>query len=228
MMRCHEMQPLLSEWLDGELEDASAQEVATHLDGCTDCRRRLEELAVPSRALREIVPQAAPSGFEGRLAARWLQEGIRTPEGPRLRLGAARLRIAALLLSAAVLLAVLVLSFLAPSALRETKPRVADEAVPTVPSEPMGIEETRMVDAASGCSSPVIGTDCWFQTPCSSELDCPSPEPMARPEESQWPSFESLQLPADTPGRLTGFDVAFGDDGLPGVLLPGELEFSGS
>ncbi|MDY7092304.1 MAG: zf-HC2 domain-containing protein [Acidobacteriota bacterium] len=229
MMRCHEIQALLSEWLDGELESSRTQDVAAHLDGCAECRRRLEELAVPGRALREMVPQAAPPGFEARLAARLQREGLRGPERRLRGLGASRWRIAALLLLAGVLLVVLVLSFLTPSSLREAQSRLADQAVapPTSPSL-TGVDKPGTVGLAGRCSSPMAGADCWSQSPCSSALECPSPQPMVSSQEPGVSSFESLQLPADTPGRMAGFEVGLAEPELLGSWRAGELELSGS
>ena len=87
MMRCHEIQPLLSEWLDEELEEASAQDVAAHLDSCSECLGRLEELEAPSRALRDMVPSAAPplSSISGLIGAGSRLSGVHSGSTPKWR-----------------------------------------------------------------------------------------------------------------------------------------------
>jgi len=43
-MTCARVRDRLSEWLDGELEPAAARAVSSHLQECTECGRRAEEL----------------------------------------------------------------------------------------------------------------------------------------------------------------------------------------
>ena len=55
-MDCAAVQPLLSPFMDGELEGSDADAVALHIDGCLDCQSRLNEL----RNLDEIWSSVAP------------------------------------------------------------------------------------------------------------------------------------------------------------------------
>ena len=50
-MTCAHVRGRLSEWLDGDLEPASARAVSRHLQGCAECRRRADELRAVSSVL---------------------------------------------------------------------------------------------------------------------------------------------------------------------------------
>ncbi len=50
-MTCARIRGRLSEWLDGELEPAAARAVSTHLQGCAECTRRVDELRAVSALL---------------------------------------------------------------------------------------------------------------------------------------------------------------------------------
>lgn len=57
-MSCHEIQDLLSEYVDGDLESSQRVEVEEHLEGCAPCRAEataLRELVDSARALRRDV-----------------------------------------------------------------------------------------------------------------------------------------------------------------------------
>lgn len=57
-MSCHEIQELLSEFVDGDLESSQQIEVERHLEGCATCRAdvaALRELVDSARALRRDV-----------------------------------------------------------------------------------------------------------------------------------------------------------------------------
>ncbi|HEV8060502.1 MAG TPA: zf-HC2 domain-containing protein [Gemmataceae bacterium] len=55
-MDCAAVQPLLSPFLDGELDGSDRDAVTVHLDHCTDCQQRLREL----RNLGEVWSSSAP------------------------------------------------------------------------------------------------------------------------------------------------------------------------
>jgi Putative zinc-finger len=55
-MDCAEVQPLLSPFLDGELEGTDRDAVAVHVDQCSECQRRLREL----QSLNDVWSSAAP------------------------------------------------------------------------------------------------------------------------------------------------------------------------
>ncbi len=50
-MTCARVRGRLSEWLDGELEPAAARVVSSHLQRCTECTRRVDELRAVSSLL---------------------------------------------------------------------------------------------------------------------------------------------------------------------------------
>jgi hypothetical protein len=77
---CHEIGPLLSGWVDDELDSDERAEVQAHLDACADCRLELDEL----EALGELTLGAVPLPGEAAWAA--LDEGLRAGvrrEAPR-------------------------------------------------------------------------------------------------------------------------------------------------
>jgi anti-sigma factor RsiW len=51
-MDCQEAKTGLSPYLDGELPRDDAAGIASHLDGCGECRRSLEELRLVSTLIR--------------------------------------------------------------------------------------------------------------------------------------------------------------------------------
>jgi hypothetical protein len=55
-MDCAAVQPLLSPFLDGELDGADREAVSLHMDDCADCRQRLNDL----RSLGEIWSSTEP------------------------------------------------------------------------------------------------------------------------------------------------------------------------
>ena len=59
-MTCARVRSRLSEWLDGELDPASARAVSSHLAECAACARRVEELQAISGLLAELPRLAAP------------------------------------------------------------------------------------------------------------------------------------------------------------------------
>ena len=66
---------LLGPYLDGELAESSAHDVAAHCQDCEPCRVALERLQGLGRLLQNHAPPAPPSGFAERLltAARRLE-----------------------------------------------------------------------------------------------------------------------------------------------------------
>jgi anti-sigma factor RsiW len=68
-MSCARVADRLSEYLDGELERALAEQVRRHLEECAGCARCAAELAVTIPALRALGP-----GWQD--AARRLQDRV--------------------------------------------------------------------------------------------------------------------------------------------------------
>ena len=89
MMRCAEVRPILSFFLEKETGPSETLETRRHLDGCQSCRSRAEDLSAVSSActsLKELTPRAdlsssvmnrlralrAAGGMKGTMsAARW-------------------------------------------------------------------------------------------------------------------------------------------------------------
>ena len=68
-LNCSEAEPLLSEALEGELDDAVRAELRAHVTSCPSCRELRDALAEVVAALREY-PEVAPSaGLADRVAA---------------------------------------------------------------------------------------------------------------------------------------------------------------
>jgi tetratricopeptide (TPR) repeat protein len=76
-MNCCEIEPLLGEYVDGELETACRAEVKRHVDRCRACRRTVEELEQLGQAIQALPRGLAPE--------RDLLPGIRTATVGRRR-----------------------------------------------------------------------------------------------------------------------------------------------
>lgn len=53
-MKCRDCEPLVSEWIDGDLDEARAAEVAAHVENCASCARAKAELLALVDAARGI------------------------------------------------------------------------------------------------------------------------------------------------------------------------------
>jgi len=54
---------MLSEYLDGQLDEATRQQVEAHLETCVDCRADYETLRQTVRVLRQLPTRPVPRGF---------------------------------------------------------------------------------------------------------------------------------------------------------------------
>jgi hypothetical protein len=68
-MNCHETRERLSDLLDLALAAPERAEVETHLDGCPDCRRELDQLRATVSLLSRVERPRAPVGFVDRVTA---------------------------------------------------------------------------------------------------------------------------------------------------------------
>ena len=59
-MNCSDIRSEISAYLDGELEDAAATEIAAHLASCESCRERDAELRLAWTALESLPEPAVP------------------------------------------------------------------------------------------------------------------------------------------------------------------------
>ena len=66
-MDCHEVEGLLSAYLDGELEPAVSTSVRDHVDVCAACRQRLANLESVGRMVRRAPYYQAPDALRARL-----------------------------------------------------------------------------------------------------------------------------------------------------------------
>jgi len=57
------MQRLLSAFVDNELGDAEAKAVREHLEGCSSCQRRIQELGAIRSQIREAATADLPDNF---------------------------------------------------------------------------------------------------------------------------------------------------------------------
>ena len=75
MIGCDSVRELLGPYVDGELAESSAHDVAAHCRDCEPCRVALERLEGLGRLLQKHAPPAPPSDFAERVltAARRLQ-----------------------------------------------------------------------------------------------------------------------------------------------------------
>lgn len=64
---CRELLDQLSEYIDGELEDAVCIELEAHLAQCTNCRVMVDTLRKTITLYHAQAPAELPSGVEDRL-----------------------------------------------------------------------------------------------------------------------------------------------------------------
>ena len=80
-MRCSQAQKLVSEYVDGSLDERRAAELEKHLASCEDCREVLKDLQSIVREAREmkmvIPPDTAWQKISGALAGPRLEEPVR-------------------------------------------------------------------------------------------------------------------------------------------------------
>ena len=91
-MNCKELEALLDPYLDGELDAAQRSSVDQHLEGCADCRHRLDDLralhkALQSPALRFQASDTLKQRLRGELAKAAAREA--RPRWPRYAAAAA-------------------------------------------------------------------------------------------------------------------------------------------
>jgi anti-sigma factor RsiW len=86
-MRCEEVQDLASAWLDNELPDDRARQVAEHEAGCDACHAYISDLRVLAEQMGQLGREPAPPGLEERVRAMLAEETGQTvvPFTPRGR-----------------------------------------------------------------------------------------------------------------------------------------------
>lgn len=64
-MSCNRTRQMLDAWIDGELDPATGQQLAQHLEGCADCRaRHSEREALRATVRAAVAPMAAPAALQ--------------------------------------------------------------------------------------------------------------------------------------------------------------------
>ena len=64
---CHEVRDLSSEYIDGELDEASEERVEKHLQWCSPCSAFLSTLRATVSMLRSMPKREAPDAFRERV-----------------------------------------------------------------------------------------------------------------------------------------------------------------
>jgi hypothetical protein len=77
-MNCRRVEPLLSSYLEGRLSKRRGEAIATHLQGCPECRRLQEEILAVGDELRSVAAPLPPADLRRRVADRWTAERVRT------------------------------------------------------------------------------------------------------------------------------------------------------
>ena len=67
MMTCKDLVDLLSEYVDGELDPATARQLEEHLRGCVECTAFLNTFRKIRSMTRESVEAAMPAELRARL-----------------------------------------------------------------------------------------------------------------------------------------------------------------
>src|SRR5207302_8652801 len=73
-MNCRQVEPMLSDYIEGLLPWRKADRIADHLRACSACRRLLDELLAAGAALRAPMEMPTMPGIERRIAQRWLAD----------------------------------------------------------------------------------------------------------------------------------------------------------
>lgn len=85
MTDCLVVEPLLSAWLDGELDSAVGTSVGLHLAGCDACRSELDTLKLLRGRLRSLPARQLPPDIRDRVpAAASAGPGSRLPRSARM------------------------------------------------------------------------------------------------------------------------------------------------
>jgi len=67
LLRCVDFVELVTEWMDGELDDATRSEIEEHLVICADCTVFVSQLRLTRRALGDLHEQNMSSVLRDRL-----------------------------------------------------------------------------------------------------------------------------------------------------------------
>jgi hypothetical protein len=79
MKSCSSIRGRFSEYLDGALTGVAMQQVAAHLENCSDCEREFSGWRQMQQALADLGPAKAPADLALRLRVAISQEQVKTP-----------------------------------------------------------------------------------------------------------------------------------------------------
>jgi len=85
-MNCRQVEPMLSDYIEGLLPGRKADRIADHLRACSACRRLLDELLAAGAALRAPLELPSLPGMERRIAERWIADRAALSSHSRRRL----------------------------------------------------------------------------------------------------------------------------------------------
>jgi anti-sigma factor RsiW len=77
ILDCKKIQPLLSEYADGALDEATAWDVKMHVSSCAVCAKITQDFAATTRLLQSAPVPTLSADFEARLTRRLADEALR-------------------------------------------------------------------------------------------------------------------------------------------------------
>ena len=83
-MNCDHIRPLLSLYLDGELDPAQQDDVAAHLAVCRECTRALDDFRALGEGIRALPDAPAPAGMRPEFGSRLHRQSVFPSFGARL------------------------------------------------------------------------------------------------------------------------------------------------
>ncbi len=176
MDACEKIRDLLSEYLDGELDERAAGEIRSHLASCESCRGELERLHRVSAAVKALPKVPAPKGFARRVAVRLAAEASPRVSAARRRPSAARVWIPA---AAAALLALSVTLSLMTHYWREdvgrSLPDYGSAGVARKSEKGSAAERGALLDADSSAKTGSAAPEKLFEKPAGAERKVTQP-----------------------------------------------------
>jgi RNA polymerase sigma factor (sigma-70 family) len=154
---CQALLPLLSSYLDGQLQGVAAERTVAHLETCELCQAALADMREASKLYRALLPIPFPELF-GQIDDALASSGVWETGGTGVLRGLVRARsawIAAGVVFGAVAVAVVIGAGLLE---RDSEPAVAVAAVDTAPPQLVVPEGTLTREATSAAGAPVSFT----------------------------------------------------------------------
>lgn len=217
--RCESVDSLLSPYIDRQTSPGETRLVEAHLERCTACRTRLEELRLVSASLRALPVAAVPRSFRLRPDQVRRPSPVRQPSFIYLRGAVAAL--------AAVLVLLIGAGPLLSPPLRMAAPTTGDRAWDAAPRvaapAPAARPESQMPKASSDQEATALEAQ---PSPAAAPQTPSAPEPMASPAPPGLGEGEPPATAARAPEPAAGPAQAGVDQGN-GVPAREELPMSG-